>query len=197
MQPEDNKQEPNSSAGWVFHPGDAAQPNAPAAVETPPAESAPADTSGNDVRWTASEYVAHDRGASWYLGLGGVTAALVGTIFFLTRDYISSVMIIIVAVIFGVFASRKPHVLEYEIDNYGINIGAKNYPFQLFKSFSVSDDDSIRSLLLMPLKRFMPIISIYFEKKDEDKIINKIADFLPFEEYKQDVIDKMMNKIRF
>ncbi|WP_206780514.1 hypothetical protein, partial [Microbacterium sp. AISO3] len=75
------------------------------------------------MRWTASEYIAHDRGPSWYVGLGFCAILLAGLVYLLTRDYISSGMIIIVAGVFGVFAVKKPRVLEYSIDDRGLTIG--------------------------------------------------------------------------
>lgn len=208
MQPEKNKPALQPSAGWVFHPGDSSQssgsaPDVPSSApppEVPPAEPpkavAPPSPVG-EVHWTASEYVAHDRGASWYTGLGLGAVSLAGLVFLLTHDYISAGMIIIVLVIFGAFATRQPRVLDYLIDERGITIGTKNYPYDIFKSFSVAKEGAIHSLVLMPLKRFMPVISVYYADEDEDKILQKISDYLPFEQYRPDVVDKMMHKIRF
>jgi len=198
MQPEDKKTDSVSpSAGWVFHPGDSGQPVVPQVPDgAQPAEPVQTNTT-DEVRWTASEYVAHERGASWYMLLGLGALGLAGLVYWLTRDFISSGVVIVIAIIFGVFATQRPRVLEYFVDSHGITIGAKNYPFEIFKSFSVNEEGNIHSLLLMPMKRFMPIITVYYEQKDEEKIIQKVADFLPFEEYRQDVVDNIMRKIRF
>jgi hypothetical protein len=58
-------------------------------------------------------------------------------------------------------------------------------------------EGALRALTFMPMRRFMPIISVYYSGEDEDKILQKIADFLPFEEHQQDAIERLMQKIRF
>ncbi len=205
MQSEDKKPKTEKpGAGWVFHPGDQAtadseetSPKEPSESPVAPLPVSDSDFALNDVHWTASEYVAHDRGISWFAILGFGAIALAALVYFLTRDFISPAGIVIMAIIFGTFSVKKPRVLDYQIDSKGITIGGKHYPFGIFKSFSVSEEGAIHSLLLMPLKRFMPIISVYYADEDEDRIIQKIAGFLPFEEYRQDLIDRMMNKIHF
>lgn len=195
----DQKQGEQKEAGWVFRPGDTASPTT--AATTPQTavsqQSAPNAMPVDGVRWSASEFIAHDRNASWYLVLGGGAVATSAIVYLLTRDEISSAMIVIVAILFGVFAGKRPRTLDYTVDNEGITIGPKKYPYGLFKSFSVMEEGALHALSFMPMRRFMPIISVYYSNEDEDKILQKIANFLPFEEHRQDVIDKFMHKIRF
>ena len=224
MQSDQNGGDPQQpSTGFVFHPGDSptvpqeqvstnppvspltGQPAAthqpvltPEQTNLPPqpsnSKSSPED---EDISWTASEFIAHQKSFGWYLGLGLAAASLAVVVYILTRDKVSSVMIIIVACVFGVFALKKPRVLQYIVDDRGITIGQKHYSFSLFKSFSVVEDGAAHSLILMPLQRFMPTISVYYSVGDEQKILVKIADFLPFEEHAQDFVDRIMRKIRF
>jgi hypothetical protein len=49
----------------------------------------------------------------------------------------------------------------------------------------------------MPLKRFMPILTIYFEQKDESKIVAVLGQFLPVESHQLDAVDRLMHKLRF
>mgnify|MGYP003329111510 CR=1 FL=1 len=187
-------------AGWVFRPGaDAAAPSATARAYTEKTmeQQSVKATGGSSVSWTAQEFVEHDRSASWYLILGIGAVVLAGIVLVLTGDKITVGMILIVALIFGSFARKKPRTLDYSLDNEGITLGSKKYSYNLFKSFSVNEEGPLHSLILMPLKRFMPLISVYYPSDNEEKILQKIANFLPFEEHKQDFVDKMMNKIRF
>jgi hypothetical protein len=49
----------------------------------------------------------------------------------------------------------------------------------------------------MPLKRFSPPISMYYDPKDELAITNALSRHLPFEPRDRDALDKLMHKIRF
>ncbi len=49
----------------------------------------------------------------------------------------------------------------------------------------------------MPLKRFMPPITLYYPPDQEDAVINALAAYLPHEDRTHDPVDRLMRKIRF
>jgi hypothetical protein len=106
-------------------------------------------------------------------------------------------VVVAVVGVLAVVASRPPRTLSYKLDNYGVHIGQKSFPYANFKSFSVIDEGAISAINLLPLKRFLPPISVYYDPKDEDKIAAIISDYLPFEEHKEDLVDQLVRKIRF
>jgi hypothetical protein len=150
------------------------------------------------VSWTASEFIAHAKSAGWYLILILVAAGGAGLAYLLTHGEIFTPgVIIVVAVLFGVMAARKPRELPYRIDAKGIHIGEKSYAFGGFKSFSVVQEEGVESIWLLPLQRFAPGLSIYFDPQDKARILEILDDFLPVEEKRLDLIDRLMHKIRF
>ena len=149
------------------------------------------------VSWTASEYIAHQKSGSWYFGLLAAGSVLAAIIFLLTRDVVTLVTIIVVTILFGVFASRKPRVLQYELNESGITIAEKHYVYEEFKSFSVHDEGGVRSLFLLPMKRFMPGLSLYYPPDQEDQILQTISLYLPHEDREPDPVDRLMKRVRF
>jgi hypothetical protein len=102
-----------------------------------------------------------------------------------------------VAATFGFSASRKPRELTFQLDNDGLHIADRIYPFTGFKSFAVVQESGVQSVWLMPLRRFMPIIPIYFRPEDENKIVDTLAAILPFEAHVPDGVDRLMQRVRF
>ena len=160
-------------------------------------QAAPQPQSAHPVNWTASEYVAHDKNPGWYLMvvLGSVVIALI--VYVVTRDYVSPAVMIVLGIAFAAFGARKPQVLEYGVDNGGVHIGQKSYPYGMFRTFSVLEEDAIRSILLMPLQRFNLPISIYYDPMDEQRIVEALSLHLPHEDRQVGPIDNLMRKIRF
>lgn len=177
-----------TESSWQFHP-----------EETNPTSNVPnaASAPHNSVSWTASEFIAHQKSAGWYGLLMLAALATAGVVYLFTRDFVSTAVVIIVATVFAIIAGRKPRELEYRVDNHGIKIGEKHYPYSTFRSFSVVEEDSLEAIWLMPLKRFMPIITIYFEPADGEKIINTLSEYLPVEHRQPDPVDRLMSRIRF
>lgn len=129
------------------------------------------------------------------LALGTIVTA--GIVYLMTQDKVSTGVILFVAVIFGISAARKPREQRYGIDEDGVTIGDKKYPFNTFKSFSIVQEEGIESIWLMPLKRFRPPISIYFDPNDGDQIVNILSQFLPIEDHQLDAVDRLMHRLRF
>lgn len=184
---------PAEPAGqWKFTAEDAG-----ADVESPNAAHREA-VSSEPVTWTASEFVAHQKSPGWYGALAVGTVILAGLVFLITRgDFISTGVVVFAAVIFGIFAARQPRTLEYRLDGGGLSIGGKFYAYDVFKSFSVVDEGAFSGILLYPLKRFMPLLTILYAPDDEHKIVDLLADRLPMENRTYDAVDRLMHKIRF
>ncbi len=164
-----------------------------AETNTPPVSNA----NDNGVSWTASEFVAHEKSVGWYAALILVAAIIAAVIYLITRDKISSGVVLVCALALGVLAARKPRQLQYAVDNSGITVGQKHFGYGAFKSFAVVPEGAFSSIVLMPLKRFAPLTTIYYSPEDEKRIVDTLASRLPFEEHKLDVIDHFMRRIRF
>lgn len=179
------------SAGWKF------TNDQKASTATDQQSPMPTNSQVQNVEWSASEYVEHEKGNMWFVQFGLVSVGIIGITFLVTRDYISIVVLSVLAVGIGYFAGRKPETLNYKLDSQGIHIGPKLYPVSMFKSFAIVEEGAISSIALLPLKRFMPAITVYFAPDDEKKIVDALGAMLPQEERQQDKVDKLMHKIRF
>ncbi|HYH75072.1 MAG TPA: hypothetical protein VD735_03865 [Candidatus Saccharimonadales bacterium] len=151
----------------------------------------------DEISWTASEFVAHHKGAGWYGLFIAAAVVVVVILYFITRDFISVFGIVAMMIIFGVAAGRQPRTLSYHLDTRGMTIGPKFYPYSEFKFFSVIEEGAFSSLAFTPLKRFMPPISVYYDPKDEEAIVEVISRHLPLQEGNNDFIDKFARHIRF
>ena len=204
MDGENSQHSSDTSGGWQFKPEGqgASQENQP--VQQPsldnyqPQMAAEQPMAHDDVvTWSASEFIAHQKSFVWYALLGLVAIAVGALIYILTSDKISTGAVIFVAVVMGIAAARKPRTLPYQLDHAGLSIGVKFYDYGQFRSFAVMDEGAFSSVVFMPLRRFMPIITVYFEPQDQDRIVAILADHLPMEAHQLDTIDQLMRKIRF
>ncbi len=149
------------------------------------------------VSWNAPEFIAHKKSAVWYILLGISTVALAAIVFLITRDKVSMVVIVFAALLLGGYSIRQPRVLRYSLDDAGLHVGEKFYSYDMFKSFSIDTRNALSSIVLMPLKRFMPELSLYYSDEDEIKIKAALADRLPLEELRNDLVDNFFRKIRY
>lgn len=172
---------------------EAADPYTPALPEAEPSSQI---TSGG-VSWTASEFIAHEKSASWYLGL--VVAAAIGAFFvyIITRDLVSPAVVLVAALLIGIYGSHQPRQVEYRLDRLGVTVGGRQFLYTSFRSFSVIPEGAFSSIVFMPLKRFALPLTLYYAPDDEDNIMSVLADQLPLEHRKPDAVDSLMRHIRF
>jgi len=185
MQGDGEKPEPAGS--WQYKPEGGSQST----------QATPAPTDFKDVSWTASEYVAHQKSFGWYVVLAFGAAAGGAAVYLLTQDWVPTVVVLVFAVGFGVIGARQPRVLHYGLDERGVRIENKFYPYTMFRSFNLVDEGALGSIILMPLKRFMMSITLYFDPNDEEKILNVLSRVLPVENRGHDPVDRFMRKVRF
>lgn len=148
------------------------------------------------VSWSASEFLVHEKTRGWYTLLGGGTLLLAIIVGAFTRDLIAVTSIVILGAAVAVIARLKPRELTYTLYPDGIQVGEKYYSYIDFRSFSLLEGP-VPSMQLLPQKRIMVPITVYFAPEDADKIIETIGDFLPFEQRNRDWVDRFTNKIRF
>lgn len=150
----------------------------------------------SEIAWTASEFIAHQKNASWYIIVLFASIAVSAGVFLLTRDISSTVMLVIAGGAVAFMGAKKPRTLKYIISDKGISVEEKFYGYDLFKSFSVIEEGEVASIYLSPLKRFMPAITMYFDPQEADKILDVLDAYLPEEHRDHDFLDKMTRKIR-
>jgi len=149
------------------------------------------------IEWTASEYIAHEKSSLWYVSLVVGSVLVTAIIYLITREVLTAVAIIVVALSAGFFASRPPESKKYYLDHDGLKVDDKSYDLGNFKSFSIVEEGAINSIWLKPLGRFAPFLIIYFDPKDEEKIATMLNYYLPHEQRELDFIDRTMRRLRF
>jgi hypothetical protein len=188
MAPENQDLYKKEGAGTAVAEAPPAPSPDPAAPEPP--------TGGSSVTWTASEYLHHDKGIGWYALLFLATVGLAAGVYFVTKDYFATGAIAVLGIVVGVFATRKPGQMNYELSDRGLTVGQKSYSFGQFKSFSVIRSEGPSYISLMPIKKFMPPVEAYFAPADEEKITDLLGKHLPYDERRVSSIDRLSRKLK-
>jgi hypothetical protein len=170
---------------------------APAATPEPSVNGpAPVDSRAN-LNWEASEYIHHAKSPLWFVGYGAFMLVLLAVAYFLTQAWTFVVLVVVMAVAIGVFATRPPRLLHYSLTDTGIQIEDSGYHYSDFRAFGIINDGALYSIMLIPVKRFMPAVNIYFAEEDGEKIVDILGARLPMEDLHLDVIDQLMRRLRF
>jgi hypothetical protein len=180
------------------------QPAEPEQDEQTPVEAdlAPQADSDEPVReatvitWEASEAVHHEKDMLWFGGL--VAGALVLTVIsiFVIKLWTFTILIPLMTVSLIIIAMRPPRVLNYRLSDAGWTIGEKQYAHTEFQAFGVVQEGPFYYLSLIPVRRFMPTVNVYFPEKYGEEIVDMLGAHLPMRTMKPDLLDVVIKRLR-
>jgi hypothetical protein len=147
--------------------------------------------------WNAPEFIHHPKNFAWYTLFALASLVLAALIFFLTKSIVSTSVVIVGALLLAYYSAKMPKEIPYAMNNRGITVGQRNYTYENFRSFSVVQEGTARSIVFMPQKRFALMLSIYYQVKDEEIIVGLLSTVLPMTEFSHDAVDRLMHRIRF
>jgi hypothetical protein len=192
---------------WQQTPTEPGDPGDDGATEQVTAEDAVPQTdvvpAGNTsavdtpINWTASEYVHPEKGGQWYVLFAVVVLGLVAIDVLILRSWTFSALVIVMAIAVVVYARRPPRDIQYTLSaKQGLYIGEKLYNLADFKAFGLIRDGEHHSVMLIPIKRFAPGVSVYFPEEVGEKIVDILGTSLPMENLKLDAIDVIVRQLR-
>jgi uncharacterized membrane protein YobD (UPF0266 family) len=158
----------------------------------PPSQNTPS-ARDDVIEWEASEYVHHSKSPAWAVVVCAIAAVLVGLTIWM-QAYTFTALIVVMAIAFIVFAFRQLH---YRLDRSGLHVRDKFYPYEDFRAYGLVQDGALFSVMMLPAKRLMPTITMYFEEKDGEAIVDAVGRHLPMQDIKPDLLDLLMRRLRF
>ena len=150
----------------------------------------------NKIVWQAHEYLHSEKNADWYWIVGIVTAsiALISTIL---GNIIFALLIIVSSFTLSLFASRKPELVNIEINESGVNVGATRYPYANLESFWIETRDAHPRVLVKSKKVFMPFVVLFLNNEEPADIHSLLSEHLPEEEHTEPFLEKLLIYLGF
>jgi hypothetical protein len=147
------------------------------------------------VQWQAPEYIQERRSPWWYIGFWIVTILLVAIAAFVIRSWSFAILVPAMAAALMIYSHRPPHMLSYVLSAKGLYINEKLHPMNEFRSFGIMKDESIPSLMLIPVKRFRPGLTVHFPDEMVEAIVDLLGQRIPMQELKLDALDHVIRKL--
>ncbi len=137
--------------------------------------------------WDAPEYYHHHKTSDWYWILGIIALSII-VIAILFNNILFALFVLIAAITVGMYASREPNIVHFELNPHGVVTPHTFYAFDTLESFWVEDYPHHSKLLLTSKKKFMPHITIPLTGLDTNPIRDYLLDYLPEIEQHESVV---------
>ncbi len=134
--------------------------------------------------WKIPEYTKYERGRNWFI-IAGIIFVLLLLYAFYILDFLFVVILVLVAVIFGLRAKEEPMEIDFSILENGISVGKKFYPWKDLDAFyMIYEPPEVKKLYFDP-KGLRFRISIPLVKQNPLKVREVLLKYL-FEDVEQE-----------
>ena len=149
------------------------------------------------LEWTFVEYEEKERGNDWFWALGIIVVASTTTSI-IYKNYFFGLFLIIGGVLLAMFAVKKPDLVFYELNDKGLKIKNRLYPYENIKAFFVKENADNATLFIKSERLFMPIFSMPVKLELAENVRSfMLKGEVPEEEIKEHVSEKIMDYLGF
>jgi len=159
----------------------------------------------SEIIWEIEEPDFTPKTTEWFWAFGILAFALI-VFSILLKNYL--LIIIIALAIFIIYSSKnkKPELINFRLDNDGLYIESKFYPYDSFESFWVfparggspeggeNTTDKERELALRYKRHLAPLLIVPFHNNDEPRIRIILNKYLPESEEQESLIDLLRKR---
>ena len=175
----------------------------PVSTDTPEAYQTPGDSQTTDkldlaqpFSWHAPEGAQVARGTLWYVLFGVVALGLLALAILVFKSITFAILLVVMIASVVTLTGKTPRTINYGISPKGIYVGDRLHDYSEFRAFGVVQDPGFLSIIVLPVKRFSPGLTLYFDEADGEKIVDMLGARLPLQEVKPDVLEKLIRFIR-
>lgn len=169
----------------------------PPQAEPRSTEQVPMQPDDGTISWEADEFIVHDKTRAWYGAIAIGSVIISAAVYFLNKDIVTALLVLVALIGLAAFSGRRPRRQHFIVAPEGIQVGRMFYDFRDFRSFSVAEERTGHSLVLISLKRFVPAITVYIPPEYEETVVNLVASILPMEPHTPDAIERLTNRLHF
>jgi hypothetical protein len=155
------------------------------------------------IQWSASDNSVRQRGPRWYLvGIGLIlvlsTAALLLNLFLGIWQIWSTVGLAVVVFIGLIVSNRSTgkHAISYELSDSQIVINGKPTPLSQFRAFSVSNNQGLWLVSLIPTKRVAMAYDLIIPQEMGEQIVDFLGALLPMEKSADSFSDRFSSILK-
>ncbi len=150
----------------------------------------------NKLSWAVPAYNHSKKSIDWFWALGLIV--LVGAITsFIFDNYFFSILLVLGGILMGHFANEEPETLYYELNEKGLTIKDRIYPFKAIKSYYINTEKN-PTLFIKTDRFFLPVIPVAINLNVAQKI-NEIfeKEGIEVEEMSEGPIEQIMDMIGY
>ena len=143
-----------------------------------------------EIKWKTYEYEYKKRSPDWFWALWIISVAVI-FISIMFGSVLFAIFVFVGAFTLSLQAVRKPNLIDFGINEFGVAVGNKIYPYKNIKSYDIRDEADSRIILKLESK-LIPFVTIpVAESVDLQKIDGLLLNNLEKENLEEPFTNKL------
>ncbi len=148
------------------------------------------------ISWNAPEHFYVEKSPDWYWAVGIITLAIAAvTIIF--GNIITGIFVLVAAVALVIHASQPPKIVYHEINDRGLIVHDRFYPFLTLESFWIPHDELPPKIILKSRKLLMPYIVLFIDELDPEDVREIMLRYIAETEHREHFLHKVLERLGF
>lgn len=149
------------------------------------------------LRWEAPEYEYVHKTTDWYWAVWiiAISVAVAAVIY---NNFFLSIFALIAAATLTMLSTKKPEIIDHEINTHGVRIGSKLFPHNTLESYWIEEyEDRPPKLLIKSKKKFMTLIVIPLGSVEPGYVMQALDPHIPEVEIHESIYQRFMEYVGF
>lgn len=143
-----------------------------------------------EIKWEAFEYEYKKKSSDWFWVLWIISGAII-FLSFMYNSILFAILIFFIAFVLSLQATKKPKLLNFEINEKGIITKNKKYLFKELDFYWIPENTKPPKILLKSKKTLYPLITIPLGNSNIEEIDNFLKNHLEKNEIEEPVTNKL------
>lgn len=149
------------------------------------------------IKWNAPEYEHHEKNPEWYWTLGIITVALVLAAVIL-HNFLFAVFAVLAGFSVGLYGTRRPRIIQCEINSGGVSTGNKNFNYEHIDHFWINyDPPAKKELILESKKTFSTHTVLLLGNADPEQIRRYLLQYLKEKKIEESLVAVIARVLKF
>lgn len=148
------------------------------------------------ISWTTPEHLHTEKSSDWYWSVGVITLTL-AVVAFIFANVILGILIIVAVTTLVLHASRPANEITCSINDRGVVIADRLYPFLSLESFWVTHDEFPAKLIMKSRMTFMPLIVVYINEVDPEQVREILLRYIAEKEHSEHFLHDVLERFGF
>ncbi|MFA6554549.1 MAG: hypothetical protein WCS89_03505 [Candidatus Paceibacterota bacterium] len=148
------------------------------------------------ISWQAPEHFYVEKRPDWYWVVGIITLAL-SAVAIILGNVITGIFVLVAAVALVIHASHPPREIYHEINDRGIMVNDRFFPFLSLESFWIPHDEMPSKIIVKSRKTFMPYIIIFIDEIDPEIVREVLLKYIAETEHHEHFLHKLLERWGF